>query len=141
DPMVSPVVQLPGRPQVTQIAFDAPVPLVVGIGASAGGLNAFKKFFANMPTDNGMAFVLIQHLDPHHNSLLVDLIGNQTGMTVVEASDGVQLSANRVFIIPPDATLTMKNGALRLTKPAPPRELRRPIDTFFSSLADDQGEN
>ncbi len=126
---------------MSKMLFDGPVPLVVGIGASAGGLNAFKKFFANMPAHNGMAFVLVQHLDPHHDSLLVDLIGNQTGMKVVEAVDGMQLGANRVFIIPPDATLTIANGALRLTKPAPPRESRRPIDTFFSSLADDQGEN
>ena len=121
--------------------FDGPAPLVVGIGASAGGLTAFKKFFANMPADNGMAFVLVQHLDPHHDSLLVELLGSQTGMKVVEAIDGALLGANRVFVIPPDATLTIKNGALRLTKPAPPRESRRPIDTFFSSLADDQGEN
>ncbi len=116
-------------------------PLVVGIGASAGGLTAFKKFFANMPVDNGMAFVLVQHLDPHHDSMLVSLIGKQTGMKVVEAADGIRLTANSIFIIPPDATLTINGGVLRLTKPAPPRELRRPIDTFFLSLADDQGEN
>jgi len=121
--------------------FDGAVPLVVGIGASAGGLSAFKKFFAHMPADNGMAFVLVQHLDPKHDSLLAGLIGAQTSMKVVEARDGDQLSANRVYIIPPDATLTMKGGRLRMTKPAPPRESRRPIDTFFSSLADDQGEN
>ncbi|MFM9862296.1 MAG: chemotaxis protein CheB [Micropepsaceae bacterium] len=121
--------------------FDGSAPLVVGIGASAGGLTAFKKFFANMPIDNGMAFVLVQHLDPHHDSLLVALIANQTGMKVVEARDGAQLCANSVFIIPPDATLTIKGGALHLTKPAPPRELRHPIDTFFLSLAEDQGEN
>lgn len=121
--------------------FDGSAPLVVGIGASAGGLTAFKKFFANMPVDNGMAFVLVQHLDPHHDSLLVALIANQTGMKVVEASDGAQLCANSIFIIPPDATLTIKGGVLQLTKPAPPRELRHPIDTFFLSLAEDQGEN
>ncbi len=121
--------------------FDGTVPLVVGIGASAGGLAAFKKFFVNMPADNGMAFVLVQHLDPRHDSLLVDLIGAQTSMNVVEARDGDRLSANRIYIIPPDATLTMKGGRLRITKPAPPREARRPIDTFFTSLAEDQGEN
>ncbi len=131
---------------MSKLLFDgaAPLvamPLVVGIGASAGGLNAFKKFFAHMPADNGMAFVLIQHLDPHHDSLLVDLIGKQTGMNVVAARDGERLTANRVFIIPPNATLTIKDGVLRLTSPAPPRESRRPIDTFFTSLADDQGEN
>jgi two-component system CheB/CheR fusion protein len=126
---------------VSKLLFDGAVPLVVGIGASAGGLNAFKKFFANMPADNGMAFVLVQHLDPHHDSMLVDLIGKQTDMNVSEARDGDRLGANRVYIIPPDATLTISDRVLRMTKPAPPRESRRPIDTFFSSLADDQGEN
>jgi two-component system, chemotaxis family, CheB/CheR fusion protein len=129
------------RTRMTKLTFDGTTPMVVGIGASAGGLDAFKKFFANMPVENGMAFVLIQHLDPHHHSMLVDLVGRQTGMTVVEAGDGMALGANRVFIIPPDATLTIKDGTLRLTTPAPPRTLRRPIDTFFSSLAEDQGRN
>ena len=115
--------------------------LIVGIGASAGGLEAFKTFFANMPADTGMAFVLVQHLDPHHKSMLVDLLGRHTEMKVVEARDGVPVVANRVFIIPPDATLTITDGALRVTKPAPPREHRRPIDTFFASLAEDQGEH
>ena len=115
-------------------------PLIVGIGASAGGLNAFKTFFAHMPADSGMAFVLVQHLDPHHESMLVELLGRQTAMTVVEAEDGMRAVANRVFIIPPDATLTIKGGVLCVARPAPAREHRRPIDTFFSSLAEDQGE-
>lgn len=115
-------------------------PLIVGIGASAGGLNAFKTFFAHMPPDSGMAFVLVQHLDPHHKSMLVELLGRHTAMTVGEADDRVRVVANRVLVIPPDATLTIKDGVLRVTKPAPPREHRRPIDTFFSSLAEDQGE-
>lgn len=115
-------------------------PLIVGIGASAGGLNAFKTFFAHMPPDSGMAFVLVQHLDPHYKSMLVDLLGRHTAMTVAEAEDRVRVVANRVIVIPPDATLTIRNGVLRVTKPAPAREHRRPIDTFFSSLAEDQGE-
>jgi two-component system CheB/CheR fusion protein len=114
--------------------------VVVGIGASAGGLGAFKTFFAHMPADSGMAFVLVQHLDPHHKSMLVDLLGRHTAMTVVEAEDRTRVAANRVFVIPPDATLTIRGGALRLTKPAPAREHRRPIDTFFAALAEDQGE-
>lgn len=116
-------------------------PLVVGIGASAGGLEAFKTFFANMPADSGMAFVLVQHLAPDHKSMLTDLLGRTTPMKVVEAADGMSIAANQVFVIPPNATLTIEGGRLRVTKPAPPRESRRPIDTFFSSLADDQGEN
>ena len=143
----------PGRkgsgsaPEVSPDSPDLPptdphhTPLIVGIGASAGGLNAFKTFFANMPADSGMAFVLVQHLDPNHKSLLVELIGRQTAMPVREAEDGMPAAANSVVIIPPDATLTISDGILRVARPAPPRERRMPIDAFFLSLAQDQGEN
>lgn len=115
--------------------------LIVGIGASAGGLNAFKVFFANMPPDSGLGFVLVQHLDPSHKSILTELVGRQTGMPVVEAEDGMPVEANRVHIIPPDATLTIAKGILHVERPAPPRQRRFPIDTFFESLAEDQEEN
>ena len=115
--------------------------LIVGIGASAGGLNAFKAFFANMPADSRMAFVLVQHLDPHHSSLLVELVARQTSMRVVEAQSGMPAAANGVYIIPPDATLTISGGILQIERPAPPRQRRFPIDTFFSSLAEDQGKS
>jgi two-component system, chemotaxis family, CheB/CheR fusion protein len=116
-------------------------PLVVGIGASAGGLSAFKTFFENLPPDTGMAFVLVQHLAPAHKSMLADLLGKMTVMPVLEAEDGMPAEANKVYVIPPDATLIFKDRTLRVTRPAPPRERRRPIDTFFSTLAEDQGEN
>jgi two-component system, chemotaxis family, CheB/CheR fusion protein len=115
--------------------------LIVGIGASAGGLSAFKSFLSNMPPDSGMALVLIQHLSPDHKSMLTELLGRSTAMVVVEAEDGMPVEANRVFVIAPDSTLTVKDRRLRVERPAPPREHRRPIDTFFSSLAEDQGEN
>ena len=115
-------------------------PIVVGIGASAGGLAAFKKFFEHMPPDTGSAFVLVQHLDPQHKSLLVDLLRPQMTMPVVEASDGTVVAENCVYIIPRNATLTIKKGVLHVVTPAPERALRRPIDTFFASLAVDQGE-
>ncbi len=111
------------------------------MGASAGGLEAFRAFFDAMPADNGMAFVLVQHLDPHHRSMLVELLSKHTGMAVTETADGTPVAANRVYVIPPDATLTVSGGVLRVVKPAPAREHRRPIDTFFASLAEDQGEN
>ena len=114
--------------------------LVVGIGASAGGLEAFKTFFANMPADSGMAFVLIQHLDPQHRSLLAELIRSSTTMEVDEARDQMPLAADHVYVIPPNATLRVQGGKLRVAKPAPAREHRRPVDTFFSSLAEDQQE-
>ena len=115
-----------------------PPSLVVGIGASAGGLAAFKSFFDNMPVDTGMAFVLVQHLDPDHKSLLVELLQQHTAMPVEEAWDRVTLAANHVFVIPPNATLTMEGDVLRVAAPAPAREHRRPIDTSFSSLAESQ---
>ena len=105
--------------------------LVVGIGASAGGLAAFKTFLANTPADTGMAFILVQHLDPHHKSLLVELLGAGAAIPVMEAADGMAVRRNCVFVIPPDATLTIKDGILRVVTPAPPRQHRRPIDTFF----------
>ena len=117
-----------------------PSALVVGIGASAGGLAAFKRFLASTPADTGMAFVLVQHLDPHHKSLLVELLGAHSPIPVVTAKDGLVVKENCVFVIPPDATLTIEDGFLRLTTPAPAREHRRPIDTFFTSLAEDYGE-
>ena len=114
--------------------------LVVGIGASAGGLAAFTTFLANTPADTGMAFILVQHLDPHHKSLLVELLGARSPIPVLEAEDGVAVRKNCVFVIPPDATLTIKDGILRVVTPAPPREQRRPIDTFFAALAEDCGD-
>ena len=124
----------------TQSGDVLPGGLVVGIGASAGGLAAFTTFLANTPADTGMAFVLVQHLDPHHKSLLVELLGARSAIPVLEAEDGVAVRENCVFVIPPDATLTIKDGILRLVTPAPPREQRRPIDTFFAALAEDCGD-
>ena len=116
-------------------------PLIVGIGASAGGLDAFKAFFTNMPVDSGMAFVLVQHLSPSHTSMLAELLGRITDMPVIQAGDGMTVEPDCVFVIPPDATMTIANGKLRIVSPAPPRESRRPIDSFFESLAHDQGRN
>lgn len=115
--------------------------LIVGIGASAGGLEAFMAFFAHVPPDSGMAFVLVQHLSPDHESMLTEIVGRAAPIPVVEARHGMQLDPDRVHVIPPDATLTVENGRLVVEKPAPPRATRRPIDTFFASLAKDQGEN
>ena len=119
----------------------AGIPLIVGIGASAGGLEAFKSFFTNMAADTGMAFVLVQHLSPDYKSMLAELLSKTTAMDVIEATDGVVVKPNCVFVIPPDATMTISGGRLKIVKPAPPRDRRRPIDTFLQSLAEDQHEN
>lgn len=129
------------EPGGTEAATPAGRGLVVGIGASAGGLSAFKAFLSTMPAESGMAFVLVQHLAPDHKSMLADLLGQTTAMPVIEAADGVEVAADTVYVIPPDATLTLKERRLRVVTPAPPRAQRRPIDTFFASLAEDQGEN
>ncbi len=88
-----------------------------------------------------MAFVLVQHLSPDHKSMLAELVGKSTKMAVIEAADGVAVKPDCVFVIPPDATMTIVGGRLKIVRPAPPRDRRRPIDTFFLSLAEDQGEN
>ena len=111
--------------------------LVVGIGASAGGLEAFTAFLTHMPADSGMAFVLIQHLSPDHHSALANLVGRATVMSVLEATDDTPVAANHVYVIPPNATLTIEDGRLRVETPAPPRDQRMPINTFFTSLAQD----
>ena len=115
--------------------------LIVGIGASAGGLEAFTAFFAHLPPDSGMAFVLVQHLSPDHESMLTEILGRAAPIPVVLAEDGLRVEPNRVYVIPPDATLTIKDSRLLVATPAPPRPDRRPIDSFFTSLAKDQGEN
>ncbi len=114
--------------------------MIVGIGASAGGLEAFKAFFAHMPVDGELAFVLVQHLAPDHNSLLAELVGRSTRMPVLEATHGMRVEARHVYVIPPNATLSIADGVLQVGKPAPPREHRWPINTFFTSLAEDQGD-
>jgi two-component system CheB/CheR fusion protein len=127
-------------------APDDPAPIlnftVVGIGASAGGLAAFEAFFSGMPTDSdpGMAFVLVQHLDPNHKSLLCELIQHYTRMQVHEVYDGIVVQSNSVYIIPPAHDMAFLNGALHLIEPVEPRGLRLPIDFFFRSLAQDQRE-
>ena len=115
---------------------------VVGIGASAGGLAAFEAFFSGMPaaTDPGMAFVLVQHLDPNHKSILTDLIRRYTRMQVFEVEDGMAVQPNCAYIIPPNRDMAFLNGRLQLMEPASPRGQRLPIDFFFRSLAQDQRE-
>ena len=121
---------------------DASVFPVVGLGASAGGLAAFEAFFSGMPADSdpGMAFVLVQHLAPDHKSLLTELIGRYTRMQVFEVEDGMRVQPNCAYIIPPNRDMAFLNGALQLLEPAAPHGRRLPIDFFFRSLAQDQGD-
>ena len=113
---------------------------IVGIGASAGGLEALELFFGNMPKDNGMAFVVIQHLDPTHVGIMPELLQRITPMTVSQATDGLRVKPNCVYVIPPNKSLSILNGALHLFDPVESRGLRLPIDIFFRALADDMKE-
>ena len=135
---------MPKSPTTKVAKTDAashPFP-IVGIGASAGGLAAIEAFFAGMPagTDPGIAFVLVQHLDPNHKSLLTELIRRYTHMQVFEVEDGMQVQPNCAYIIPPNRDMAFLNGSLQLLEPTAPRGHRLPIDFLFRSLALDQQE-
>ncbi len=111
---------------------------IVGIGASAGGLEAFEQLLAALPENSGMAFVLVQHLAPQRESILSELLARSTRMPVVEVKEGVRVEPNRVYVIPPNSDMSIKDGALHLATRDRERALRLPIDLFFRSLADDQ---
>ena len=115
--------------------------IIVGIGASAGGLDAFRSFLSEMPIDSGMAFVLVQHLDPDYNSALAEIIGECTDMPVVKAVDGTVAAPNTVAVIPQNAILKIEGGVLHVAPPETPTARRSSIDTFLMSLAEDQGAN
>ena len=114
---------------------DAPFP-IVGIGASAGGLEAFGQLLTHLPDDTGMAFVLVQHLDPKHESRLRDLLARTTGMPLLEATQGLAVAPDHVYIIPPNTRMTLAGGFLQLAPRGPSPHL--PIDHFFRSLAEDR---
>jgi len=111
---------------------------IVGIGASAGGLEALEQFFEKMPKKSGMAFVVVQHLDPNHAGMMPELLQRFTSMKVCQASDRLKVKPDCVYVIPPNRSLTILHKVLHLFEPVESRGLRLPIDIFFRSLADDQ---
>ncbi len=113
---------------------------VVGVGSSAGGLEALGKMFKNMPTDSNVGFVLIQHLDPSHKSSMAELLSRYTDMEVLEIKEGMRVEPNKLYVTPPNKNVGIINGILHLAVPKEPHGLRRPIDFFFQSLADDLEE-
>lgn len=128
----------PDRPELGAHPASCPV---IGLGASAGGLEAFQTFLAAAPADAGFAYVLVQHLDPNHESMLAELLSRRTTMPVKQISDGMVVEPNHVYLIPPNASLVIENARLVLSEFSEPRGFRRPIDVFFRSLAADQGPN
>jgi two-component system CheB/CheR fusion protein len=111
---------------------------IVGIGASAGGIEALDQFFKNMPNDNGMAFVVIQHLDPTRVGILPEILQRSTAMKVMQATDRLKVKPNHLYVIPPNKNISILNGFLHLFDPIESRGLRLPIDIFFRALANDK---
>jgi two-component system CheB/CheR fusion protein len=113
---------------------------IVGIGASAGGLEALEKFLSRVPEKSGMAFVIIQHLDPTHRGIMPEILQRSTTMRVTQTKNRMKVQPDWVYVIPPNKDMSILHGALNLLDPLAPRGLRLPIDYFFRSLAEDRQE-
>jgi chemotaxis protein methyltransferase CheR/two-component system CheB/CheR fusion protein len=129
----------PASHDVEQTAAKINLP-IIGIGASAGGLEALEEFFSHVPASPGVAFVVIQHLDPTHKGIMPELLQRSTLMKVTQAGNRMKVKPNCVYVIPPNKDLSILHGALFLLDPTAPRGLRLPIDFFMRSLAADQRE-
>jgi two-component system, chemotaxis family, CheB/CheR fusion protein len=114
--------------------------LVVGIGASAGGLEALERFLRRVPPDSGLAYVIVQHLSPEHESSLGDILSRATQLPVVTVADRTRIERDHVYVIPPGAALVVEDGALRLV-PFDSKGVRLLVNVFLTSLAEDQREN
>jgi two-component system CheB/CheR fusion protein len=113
---------------------------VIGIGASAGGLEALEAFFGACPANLGMAFVVVQHLSPDHQSLMAEILARRTAMPVTEVQHDMVIQPDHVYVIAPGRTLTLERGRFKLGEPVELRGHRRPVDDFFRSLAEEQKE-
>ena len=113
--------------------------LITAIGASAGGIEAFTELVSNLPADTGMAFVLVQHLDPKHHSMLTELLSKKTPMRVSEVTDGMAVEPNRVYVIPPNATMSISDHTLLLGPREESRGVPMPIDRFMRTFAEQEG--
>jgi two-component system CheB/CheR fusion protein len=112
--------------------------LIVAIGASAGGLEAFVELLRNLPTNTGMAFIYIQHLDPTHHSILTELLAKETSMKVKEVTEGMEVEADHVFVIPPNTSMSIANRILHLVPRGDVRGVHMSVDHLMRSLAEDQ---
>jgi two-component system CheB/CheR fusion protein len=129
--------ETPDVPAQTDVPRSFPI---VGIGASAGGLEAFESFFHHVSPVSGMAYVLVSHLDPSHASILTEILQRSTSMPVLEVQDQMTVQADHVYVIPPNRDMAIFHGVLQLSVPEKARGLRMPIDAFLRSLAEDQSE-
>lgn len=121
--------------------MNTDLPLIVGVGASAGGIDALSRLFEGVPSQCGMAFVIVTHLNPDRESLLHTVLARKTGMEVKVAQDGERVAADTVYVMPEGVFLLIKDGRLQLMERAQKSREHKPIDVFFSSLAEDQKEN
>ena len=128
----------PDLPQSVDCTSRVSFP-IVGVGASAGGLEAFRRLLGTLPNDTGMAYVLVQHLDPHHDSILTELLSEGTQMEISEVKGDVRVEPNRVYVIPPSKGLIFAEGMLKLVPRSLPGSAHMPIDSFLKTLAAAQG--
>ena len=128
------------RPKTAAVPATGAFP-IVGIGASAGGLEALEQFLTHVPKQSGLAFVIVQHLDPTHKGIMSELLQRTTRMKVIQVKDRTPVQPDCVYVIPPNKDMSILHGVLHLLAPAAPRGLRLPIDFFLRSLAQDQQEH
>ncbi|HEX2959704.1 MAG TPA: chemotaxis protein CheB, partial [Chitinispirillaceae bacterium] len=128
-----------GGEETSKVKEDDNFP-IVGIGSSAGGLEALEIFLRHVPTDSGMAVIIVQHLDPNYKGIMDELLQHATSMKVLQVEENMKIEPNHVYLIPPNKDMSVLKGVLHLLDPAKPRGLRLPIDFFFRSLAEDLQE-
>jgi two-component system, chemotaxis family, CheB/CheR fusion protein len=109
---------------------------VVGVGASAGGLEAFSELLTNLPSNTGMAYLLVQHLDPTHSSFLVEILSKKTRMPIEEAREAIEVLPDHIYVLPPNNTLTLAANLLHLTSRETIEQRHSPVDILFDSLAE-----
>lgn len=136
---VTPAASVP--PSVPAAGDDTAPLTIVGVGASAGGLEAFTALLRSLPPDPGAAIVFVQHLAPRHKSALVSLLTGQSALPVVQATEGIRVAANHVYVIPPNTQMIIADGMLHLNARPEDRSQYTPIDSFLSSLAQAAGRH
>src|SRR3979411_1054285 len=134
-------VKMKSRSAAPPLRGDRPAPFpIVGIGASAGGLEAFSELLRHLPLKTGMAFGLVQHLDPKHSSELREILARTTKIPVAEVADGTVVRPDHIYVIPPDKGMSIKWGILRFGARVLPHGQHLPIDRFLRSLAEDSAD-
>ena len=131
--------RIPKRPSAASGEHPSPETMIVAVGASAGGLDACRKLLSALPPHTGMAFIIVQHLDPTHDSFLVELLASHTKMKVEQAASGMAIAPDHVYVIPPGRYLSVAENALHISPPDAPHGARLPFDFLLLSLAKSRG--